>query len=1470
MSKEIETLDKIASYEKKLIELENKPGFSKTAEDKLEIRYLKSQIEKGKQFLKTLSKREEDERKRYLKSLDENEEAARRRVREEKERKVRRRKEQAAADEYERLETEALHKRIERDKAAAAAEYARQYESLETNALHKEIERNRKERKEEEKKIREEEIARETSTEKAIRQIEEKAEKEKKLFRDRINDLENELERVRDQNSIQALKYKHDLKNSIDLAEKNLQETEKEKEDAVKKLKPNADWERKGFFGKMGSNIGESARVNAPLGGNPFKAAKNSMDSWNQSLKDKREKKENRREELKKETLKDYWARQKDKQEYVKQKWANAREWKEQWKERANKASGALFIILAIIVHMMKFSLNFGVAATWILDVLLAIVVYLFLFRKEDRNANGVRSIAIILALEIVLPILLGYNQALAQNKYIKYYLLNRLLTPWWLYYATIWANDTDKPGLFPRFIKIAIIFFWLGVLLTVPAIGFAKVPMAYYADMQQSELAVDYYLKSYNFWLEEVPDILGRGFSSIGDAFDRQMAIATGGYYVGHVDENQNKPLGVFLESVKPAAPDFYYSSPASVYGTLKIASLDDGIKVDVNCYNGYKKDGEFQDSQKASEVYPKEEFWMYDMERKDVDCIFDERRLDRGVHRITLTADFNFDTMGYLKTFFMNKDTMRSLMQQGKEPLKEFGVKEEPSAVYTNGPVRIGMGGFGQPIGIDSDSSQDSFKLGITVESNTGWKGKIKQLEELKIQVPEGLEIDTATCNFDFEKVTEDTDKCVAGHMKYRTKEFRTCQNDAMLTDDYFNNDGSINTNKIAEDNKEQSIGFLKNCLKLSCNQEQDGYTSYYLKIDTREGKDKVFKNIENYLTISCRMKVTNPATVLGDTPVAIHYLRARARYAYEIEQSTQITIKKSDEEVAADTAYSSRTDEESLRFVSTDYADIIKEVVDTLNNVEIAKSTSPTDNSYAKLPKKSSGDHYLDVCLIAAQMTLESGGNPKAVGGVGEQGLLQIRPDITAPDILKKIMKNDALSSLREKYKLESESDYDGFNPEHNILVGAHYLAERFISADELLDNNADYYSSDITKYALAEYNAGPGATAKRCKKDDKYMQFAECKDSFTEITQSYVEKITDGQKKCKEDSLDESLVLEEPVREKSEFTYTVSYGYTDDDLRSCLMVQDNPPGPSDEIPDRYIILAHNQKYAEIPIPPTISDADIAFLGCIDGKQIKTIKQSSEAFLPATRLSLNSREQVIEDTDSPDFIIDLSFNRYPLQYLNTKLGVKISDMRYSRDELGEEYQNNFVPFDKYPFVKIKLEECSTENHGRRTCKFTVKYFTKLIINSPQLKQNDRLDDGTTSFFTELVSPDMVERWIDDSTPVYRDAEASADAFLQVHYDSNKNIIIRNKVAENKMCTVKDWDKYKKEGVCEDVGKNTQGVGITIKNKNIALGDGIAEVQIKYDPFTYSPSCCAGNFNRCVEEEKKLCLDPTQAGSS
>jgi soluble lytic murein transglycosylase len=759
----------------------------------------------------------------------------------------------------------------------------------------------------------------------------------------------------------------------------------------------------------------------------------------------------------------------------------------------ANYTSYNMFILFALLIHFVKWGLNFDNSYTWQIDIAFALIVLFFFFNKENRTAEIWRGVFIVCLLEIFLPTLLGINSSIANNDYVRLYLLNRILTPWWLYYALAIAGSRTKLSLW---LKRFLIFFWIGVLITtVPAVTFTNLK-ASYAGPEQMQAAAELWTRSVNFY-KNAGSAMVKGVKSIPQLWQKQLDIATGGYYTGKVDENQKEPLGVYIETLKTSAPEFYMDEKPSIYATLRVKTLDDGILVKPYCYSGEKdSNGNYaQDENKKGIPYPQNISRIYDLERQDIECIYSTTSFKEGGNKVTMQVGFNFETQAYLKTYFMDKDRIRSMVTQNLDPLKQYGITDiKPIAKYTNGPVMIGIGFSEPPIGIASNNERN-LRVGITLESNSGWEGKINEIKELVIQLPDSLALDLKSCTHSFilANTTNYVERCTEGYRKFRTKQFMQCRAENNLEDYDFDESGNLRRDQDGVRAK------FDECMKSECKKEYEGYNSYYLDVSKNSA---ALRNIERFKTFTCGVTVLNAQNLLGSSPVSTKYIRAKARYDYSIEKSTTINMK-----VIKDPITGTMTTIGTTYVVPKTDVEVVRKVYNNYYNM-------PPQPIKTYVDKYKGESDKLSYCLVAGIISQESKGNPLAVNSVSQcTGLMQLSPRGTAQEVATKLNLNYNYDML--------------FDPATNINMGTSYISDRL-----------KQYSgtNDPIGYALASYNTGMGNVNILCsgsKSTTPTIPFKDCLPKLAKETQNYVPGVLKYKQACEELALEKIGTIKEEV-------------------------------------------------------------------------------------------------------------------------------------------------------------------------------------------------------------------------------------------------------------------------------------------------------------------------------------------------
>jgi N-acetyl-anhydromuramyl-L-alanine amidase AmpD len=319
--------------------------------------------------------------------------------------------------------------------------------------------------------------------------------------------------------------------------------------------------------------------------------------------------------------------------------------------------------------------------------------------------------------------------------------------------------------------------------------------------------------------------------------AWKAQIALATGDYYTGKVDQNANEQLGVYLEDIQMADPEVYEDESVTAWANLKARTLDKEkpVNVTISCWKDKKTESN------KGRISPQENFTIYTLEEEEVDCFFDKYKLGKGSHSITFSAGFNFETMSYLKSYFMDKQRKRAMRREEIDIFDQFEIEDkDPIAVYTVGPVMIGMEiREDLPVGIDRNEEEETFVLGITLKNN--WEGKIEDVTTLTIITPEYVKLikDESTknycLNYKFDEECNEEDVC-----KY----------------------------KLNQDS--ERIGSVDTYVSLRCP----------IVIEKGEQTDK-----------------NNYDSFLGDTPLTIKYFKVTADYQYAFEQAITVNVKESD---------------------------------------------------------------------------------------------------------------------------------------------------------------------------------------------------------------------------------------------------------------------------------------------------------------------------------------------------------------------------------------------------------------------------------------------------------------------------------------------------------------------------------------------------------------------------------------------
>jgi hypothetical protein len=454
-----------------------------------------------------------------------------------------------------------------------------------------------------------------------------------------------------------------------------------------------------------------------------------------------------------------------------------------------------------------------------------AFILYFWLLRPyySDDIPKAERIIAGLLLVDFFVY---GILQSLySGNAIIIQYLTNRFIFPLWFLYTLYKCQQVTGKGWLNGvlFSVILVYLFYFGY------VWFHVYNLSSTVPPEQREEAKNFITTA----KENFQNWVGELFRDIKTSAEQQLEYATGGYYNGQVEQNQDprNQLGVHLENVEAADREFFENEAVTVWGDIKARTLDDPIYIYMGCSSGDVK-GRIVPEALANPEYltnPKKGYAIEQLEEMGFECRFDGGQLKTGVNTINIKVEFSFTTLAYLKTYFMDIERIRTLRRDNLDPLAEYGITDKtPTAVFTNGPVRLGMGTTDPPLGISADTDTYSY-IGVTVEGQ--WVGQIKNVTDVTFQVPKSFKLEPegsdVVCREEFEKDSE--------------------------TD--------------------------------------DGYTVYKI---TKKGLENIKTPISTFKSWRCSTKISRGTGVLGNTPVTTYYYRASADYIYEIQKSVNVNIK------------------------------------------------------------------------------------------------------------------------------------------------------------------------------------------------------------------------------------------------------------------------------------------------------------------------------------------------------------------------------------------------------------------------------------------------------------------------------------------------------------------------------------------------------------------------------------------------
>lgn len=495
-----------------------------------------------------------------------------------------------------------------------------------------------------------------------------------------------------------------------------------------------------------------------------------------------------------------------------------------------------------LIWHMLIFHysdvfffINLDPIARIFIYIMLALVYFPFLVYKTQQGSQKISACTpfwILLGLTFLLPyttVIPFLNRV--QGLYMFLTTFSGIILIWFPP-IPLFILFTENLGEWGHRTIVALIIFW--IVCAFAGVGPLQ-NSKYFKDSFLSRIPTVGIYKG----MTELPSKFRDGLGNIRQSFDKfepskwwdkQVRIATGDYYTGTVDENQDEPIGVFFEDIMASDKEYNIDDRVQIWSTLSAKTLDDTpLDIQTAC----------RSKTHIGKIEP-ESLNIDSMEKDDILCSFPPGSFNASdENKIEVFAKFEFPTLGYLKTYFIDKERQRALQTQGIDPMDEYKITDKnPISVFTNGPIAIGMDTTTPLIGLYRSGDNNDFKLGMTLKNN--WQGSIINITSFEIQVPDTMVVVLDSC-----------DKAVI--------------------------QGESDVELISREYNE-------------------GYVTYHVEPEAL----KQIEAFDDFETINCRIRVDDIEGTLGSTPIATKYFRIRVSYMYQLEDSIYIKVKDKDNEI------------------------------------------------------------------------------------------------------------------------------------------------------------------------------------------------------------------------------------------------------------------------------------------------------------------------------------------------------------------------------------------------------------------------------------------------------------------------------------------------------------------------------------------------------------------------------------------
>ncbi len=397
-----------------------------------------------------------------------------------------------------------------------------------------------------------------------------------------------------------------------------------------------------------------------------------------------------------------------------------------------------LLAIVAILIHIWDVLNEFSRGGDHLLliitvYVLFALYAALFYYRtgweKDSLQYFGISLLAIVLPLIFRLPIL---GEFFGRSDYLPVLLM--VMPVWFLYIALHEKQDQSLHWTGKILIYIIII------ALVIIGLGMFTLPDVF-TSTERVQIG-----QAWNRVWNDIKD----GFQTIKERmgaildidewqvkFEKTFNPAMA-YYTGEVEDNKEEPHGVYITRWESLYPTTYVGSDPKFLGRLEAKTfIPGGLSLTPGCRltragktGGWK--GEVDTGNEPIEVNK--------LITRDILCTFESNEsMTQGSYTAAMGIEFPFETWAYITNTFVSRQLLEQYLLQDRDINRELDIPRTTEAVFTNGPVMVGVLAPEQPIDVDPEARQPvKQRFGFTLDDR--WtQGHFEEFIETQVLVPE-----------------------------------------------------------------------------------------------------------------------------------------------------------------------------------------------------------------------------------------------------------------------------------------------------------------------------------------------------------------------------------------------------------------------------------------------------------------------------------------------------------------------------------------------------------------------------------------------------------------------------------------------------------------------------------------------------------------------------------------------------------